>query len=136
MLNKFRYSLYRFMAGRYGNDALGYTLLGFGVILSLFAGFFGDYRIWVVYLSYIPLWYEMYRFLSRKIYKRQSENRKFLTFVKPFRKEIKRIQLNLTNKDSKHYHCPQCSQLVRVPAKRGRIEISCPHCHKTFTKKT
>lgn len=136
MINRFKYSLYRFMVGRYGNDVLGYTLLGFSFFFSFSASFFGDYRSIVVSLSYIPLAYEMFRFFSRNIYKRQRENAFFLSLLKPFRKEGKRVYLNATQKDFKHYQCPHCAQLIRVPAHRGRIEISCPHCRKTFTKKT
>ncbi len=136
MINRFKYSLYRFMIGRYGNDALGFGLLGLSFCFSIMSGFFGDYRTYVALLSYLPLWYEMYRFLSRNIYARQKENNKFLSLIKPFRKEGKRIYLNFKQKDYKHYTCPHCSQLIRVPANRGRIEISCPHCRKTFVKKT
>lgn len=136
MLNRFKYSLYRFMVGRYGNDVLGYTLLGISFFISIVSNFFGQYRTYITLVSYIPLWYEIYRFLSRNIYKRQRENTQFLNLIKPFRKESKRIYLNFTQKEYKHYLCPHCSQLIRVPSKRGKIEISCPHCHKTFTKKT
>lgn len=136
MINRFKYSLYRFMMGRYGNDALGYGLLITSFLLSFSSGFFKDYRTYIAILSYIPLWYEIYRFLSRDIYRRQRENQKFLSIIKPFRKEGKRIYLNFKQKNYKHYTCPHCSQLIRVPAKRGRIEISCPHCRKTFVKKT
>ncbi len=136
MLNRFKYSLYRFMVGRYGNDVLGFTLLGISFAISFSSSFFGEYRTYIALLSYIPLTFEMYRFMSRNIYTRQKENATFLKMIKPFRKESKRIYLNFTQKDYKHYQCPHCSQLIRVPAKRGRIEISCPHCHKTFVKKT
>lgn len=136
MLNRLKWSFIRFMSGRYGNDTLGYALLVLSFILSFVASFFPNQRNIIVLISYVPLVWEIVRFLSRNRYQRQKENAKFMSFVRPFRKETKRVYLNLTQRQFKHFACPSCGQLVRVPAHRGRIEISCPHCRKTFTKKT
>lgn len=136
MLNKIRYALYRFMSGRYGNDELGFSLLGISLFLSLSSGFFPDQALLLRLLSYIPLLFEAFRLFSRKLYKRRQENQWFLGIVKPFRRSIKVILLNIKDKNSRHYTCPKCSQMVRVPKGRGRIEINCPHCHTSFTKKS
>lgn len=136
MLNKMRYSLYRFMNGRYGNDGLGYALLILSFALNLVGSFTGSLRNIFALLAYIPLGFETFRFLSRNIYQRQRENLAFMRLYKPIKKESKRLYLNLSQREFKHYSCPSCAQLVRVPAHRGRIEISCPSCRKTFIKKT
>lgn len=136
MLNKLRYAMYRFMQGRYGNDALGLALLALSFIISILGSLFTTQRNLVLLVSYLPLLFAFYRILSRKISARRKENKIFLNLVKPFKKESKRLYLNLSQKQHRHYSCPKCGQLVRVPSKRGRIEISCPHCKTTFIKKT
>lgn len=136
MINRLKWSFIRFMSGRYGNDALGYFLLVLSFLVSFGASLFPQQRTYIVLLSYLPLVWEITRFFSRQVSKRQRENAKFVGFIRPYRKETKRIVLNLTQRQFRHFACPSCGQLVRVPAHRGRIEISCPHCRKTFTKKT
>ncbi|MCC8029243.1 MAG: zinc-ribbon domain-containing protein [Lachnospiraceae bacterium] len=34
------------------------------------------------------------------------------------------------------FMCPRCSQKVRVPKGKGRIEITCPKCRTSFIRKT
>ena len=135
-LNRMKWSLYRLMSGRYGNDALGIALLILSFLINLFGTFFPTQRTLVALLAYLPVLWAFYRIFSRKIAARRKENQAFLNLVKPFRKEGKRLHLNLTQKAYRHYSCPSCGQLVRVPSGRGRIEISCPSCRHTFVKKT
>jgi len=136
MLNKIRYALYRFMSGRYGNDELGFTLLGISVLLSVSSGFFGEQALLIRFISYVPLLIEFYRLFSRRIGKRRQENQWFLNLIKPLRRNFKVFLLNIKDKNSRYYTCPKCSQMVRVPKGRGHIEINCPHCHTSFSKKS
>ena len=36
----------------------------------------------------------------------------------------------------KYFKCKECGQQLRVPRKKGKIEITCPKCRHTFIKKT
>ena len=120
--NKFRI----FMQGRYGSDQLSLALL----ILSII-------------LSYIPLIFCMYRMFSKNISKRYEENRKFMNVWHPTKlkilniknKAVKKIN-QLKDKDHKYYKCPNCHKTLRVPKGRGKIRITCPRCHKEFSKKS
>ncbi len=122
--------LYRFMMGRYGNDTLNYVLLGTYIVLSFFKGFF--FKIIGIILFGIAL----YRCFSRDIWKRRSENEKFLQSTKPIRQQIKAMTNNFKDKQRKYFVCPSCHQVVRVPRHRGKIEITCPSCRKHFTRKS
>ena len=125
---RFGAALQRFMAGRYGTDKLNIFLLSVGLILTIVCMFFQ--KIWWLELSLLILgWLLMalviYRTLSRNIYKRYRENRKFLMFWQRIR-----------DRKHRYYDCPKCRQQVRVPRGKGKIAITCPKCREKFIKKT
>ena len=122
--------LYRFMMGRYGNDTLNYVLLGTYLVLSFMRNSIASI------IGLILFMFSLYRCFSRDIWKRRSENEKFLQLTKPIRQHIKAITNNFKDKQRKYFVCPSCQQVVRVPRHRGKIEITCPSCRKHFTRKS
>jgi hypothetical protein len=130
--------LYRFMTGRYGRDQFGIFLLISSYIL-LFASLFTGTVLTPIlyYIGIIGIFYCIFRMLSRNIYKRRSENNKFLKIKNNvtgwFRRKKNRIKNSRTHR---FFPCPQCGVTVRVPKGKGRIEIRCPKCGKTFIKKS
>lgn len=117
----------RFMAGRYGTDKLNMTVLGVGLALSVVSLFvqndIADMILTV--LSYGCLFWAMYRCFSRDTYKRYQENRKYLLLID-----------RIKDREHKHFDCPRCHQVVRVPRGKGKIAITCPKCRERFIKKT
>jgi peptidoglycan/LPS O-acetylase OafA/YrhL len=85
--------------------------------------FLGDHSL-EIYLWH-ALFIAIFRSLSRNIYKRYEENRKFLVFFQ-----------KLKDKDHRYYNCPRCRQQVRVPKGKGKISITCPKCREKFIKTT
>ena len=119
--------LARFMSGRYGTDKLNMTILGIGVAFSLVSMFIRIpmANLTLTVLSYILLFWALFRSFSRNTYKRYEENRKFLQFFD-----------RLKDRDHKYFSCPRCRQTVRVPRNKGKIAITCPKCREKFVKKT
>ena len=78
------------------------------------------------------------RFLSRNIERRTRENQMFLNRwynLKDWNKFRKKK--NEAKKEGKVlFKCPVCRKIIRVPAGKGRIEITCPNCKNKFVKKT
>ena len=136
MLNKLKYSLYRFMNGRYGSDQLNMALLILSILVSLIGGIFFNRSIVVSLIVYALSIIIIYRGFSKKIYKRQQENLKFKRLIQPIKSHYKIIKLNLTQKQFKHVQCPRCHRTLRVPRGRGKIEVTCPHCKIEFTRKS
>jgi hypothetical protein len=136
MLNKLKYSLYRFMNGRYGSDQLNIALLILSISVSLIGGILFNRSIYVSLVVYGISFLILYRGFSKKIYKRQQENLKFMRLIQPIKSKYKLIKLNLTQKQYKHVQCPRCHRTLRVPRGRGKIEITCPHCHVAFDKRS
>ena len=125
----------RFMAGRYGTDALNQFLSIVSIVLLL-----------VALLSRVNLftWVGMgvliwcyYRTFSRNIPKRTEENYKFYTLKQQLDGKVRSLKEQWANRKLYHYYrCPQCRQKLRVPRGRGRIQISCPRCGTQFIKKS
>ncbi len=123
MRNWFR----RFMQGRYGNDKLNMTILWSGVLFCLLSMMIpvGKVRIVLSFLSYVCMFWAIFRGLSRNTYMRYEENRRYLAFLE-----------RLKDRQHRHYRCPRCRQSVRVPRGKGKIAITCPRCKEKFIKRT
>lgn len=126
-LNNLSASLRRFMAGRYGTDKLSLSMLGVSLVLSLICAFVRAplINLLLTGISYVLMFWAIFRSLSRNTYKRYQENRKFLQFFD-----------RMKDRDHRYYDCPNCRQPVRVPRGKGKISITCPRCRERFIKKT
>ena len=117
----------RFMEGRYGNDRLNMFILGAGLVLVLVYSFVPNALVqmilWLV--SYVLMFWAIFRMMSRNVYKRYQENRKFLQFFD-----------RIKDRQHRYYDCPKCRQTVRVPRGKGKIFITCPKCKEKFIRKT
>ena len=124
---KLRTGIQHFMSGRYGTDKLNMALLCTGLVFSLLASLIPGALIKLCFTiaSYVFMCVAIFRTLSRNIYKRYEENRKFLLFFQ-----------KLKDKEHRYYNCPRCRQQVRVPKGKGKISITCPKCREKFIKTT
>jgi len=136
MLNKLKYSFYRFMNGRYGSDQLNFAIIITSILISLIGGIVFNRSMIITVIVYTLSFIVLYRTFSKKIYIRQKENLKFMSLIRPIKSKYNLIKLNLTQKQFKHVQCPRCHRTLRVPRGRGKIEISCPHCHVSFDKRS
>lgn len=136
MLNKLKYKLQSFMVGRYGVDKLGMHILWFCIIMNIVSMFFGATASSVIFIiNDVLLIWQIYRTFSKNYVKRSIENTKYLDFLTRVKRTWKVLKLNMSDKQYHYYLCPDCAQMVRVPRGRGKVEIRCPHCGKTFEKK-
>lgn len=130
MLNKIRNALYRFMYGRNGADQLSQFILILGMIIIIPAYFIrSNIRFIFMIIFWILIIYSYFRIFSKKVYKRQAENQKFvgkLNYVK---------QRFSQRKQYRFYNCPKCKTHLRVPRGAGKITITCKKCGYQFDKK-
>ena len=130
-MNGFKEKLARFMAGRYGTDALYTVILTVCIILAVVNLFV---RSWVIWLAMLLLaaW-ATFRAMSRNIYKRSKENQ-FILKIKNsvvffFNTGIKRFKERKTHVYKK---CPKCKAQLRLPRKKGKLKVRCPKCGHSF----
>ena len=127
IISRLKAGFRHFMLGRYGTDKLNMAILTGGVICCVVVMFvrLPLVDLALTFLSYVLMGWAIFRMLSRNIYKRYRENRKYLQFVE-----------QLKDRDHRYFDCPRCHQPVRVPKGKGKIEITCPKCKEKFVKRT
>ncbi len=124
-----------FMRGRYGVDSLSRTILWAAIIIAGCNLFINN--TFITLLSFALIIYCNFRMFSRNIYKRASENQKYLQDTRKVRKDISVLKHKILYLQKNHiYKCPTCKQKIRIPRGKGKISIHCPSCHTDFIKKS
>ncbi|MDO5146698.1 MAG: hypothetical protein Q4D60_06820 [Eubacteriales bacterium] len=122
----------------YGIDGLSCGLLLLSMIFSLLAMLLPSSMMKVLNaVSLVPLFLCLWRFFSRNHQKRALENQGFMRLMRPLfeyvdRKNQEREEAQMF----RFFKCPACTQKIRVPRGKGKIEITCPKCGNKFIKKT
>jgi hypothetical protein len=121
-----------FFYGRNGFDDLAKLCFIASIVLFLIYGFlpYGIAKLIFSLLTYGLMGYSYFRILSKNVYKRVAENKKYLGFI-----NISKSRWN-QRKTHKFYRCPKCKTWLRVPKGRGKITITCVKCSTKFDKRT
>ncbi len=109
-----------FMQGRNGTDDLARVVMWVSVacyLLSLITKLSLFYTLGIVGMVYA-----LFRCLSKDIINRSAENRRFLKFL-----SLQKLKWE-QRKDYKIFACKRCGRTIRVPKKKGKIEVTCPTC--------
>lgn len=128
---RFIEKIQKFMYGRSGHDDLNGFLFYIVIILATANLFLKNYIISIITLLFLLL--IIFRFTSKKIYKRSNENVKFLKFKKWLIKPFKNIKRNFNDRKTYVYKkCHHCRKELRLPlpSERGLKKVKCPKCGK------
>jgi predicted SprT family Zn-dependent metalloprotease len=129
-----REKLYTFMQGRYGVDTLNMVLMAGSIVVLVINMFVGHFILSVI--GYILWLAVVFRMFSRQIYKRNKENEKFMNLLLPYTRWKTLQQKRKQDPTHKYYRCSSCHQIVRLPRGHGTVVVTCPKCHKQFSKRT
>lgn len=127
-LYRLRWKIQKFMQGRNGVDELNRILLYAVLVLYVLSIILQS--LILDYLAFAGMLYLLYRTLSKNLYVRREENRKFVTWL-----ETTRIKME-QRKDYKIFKCKGCGRNIRVPRGKGKIEVTCPMCGKKTIHRT
>lgn len=148
---RFRDRLNQFMVGRYGMDAYSRFISGVAMSFIIFSLVMSLFRARVAstvfsYMGVALVVYAYFRIFSRNFNRRYMENQKFLMYSAKaipvitkysfkLRNTIGKTKYDLQQRRIYHiYKCPTCSQKIRIPRGKGRIQVKCPKCYTEFIK--
>lgn len=131
---KFKEGFRRFMAGRYGEDALSQGIIIAGLVLFLLAVFT---RIGLFSLLAMALYiWAIFRMYSRNGEKRAQENARYLAATRKLRTSVNQALTRLKNrKKYRYFRCPNCHARLRLPRGVGEVTVNCGQCKHSFRKK-
>lgn len=132
---KMKEKLYRFMQGRYGTDKLNQFILYCEIFFLILSLFFRK-NIIVNILFYLSIIIYLFRALSKNYVARSIENQKFIRIQAKITHKFQALYKNMKDKQNKYLVCPDCAQIIRVPRNKGKIEVRCPSCRKSFDAKS
>lgn len=133
-LAQLRAKYMKLMEGKYGIDSLSRDMLVLWIILGFINGFIGS-RVVMLCGLLLPLFAGL-RMFSTAVYKRSSENRKYLKIRSSAAEGIKlRVRMIKERKTHRYYKCKNCSVYIRVKRKKGEHTIDCPKCGKEIRVK-
>lgn len=125
------------MQGRYGDDELNRVITAAGLVCVL-ASCIGILRFMSIPGMLLFGW-SIFRMLSRNVYKRQLENRKFLSITGGIKRFFTLNKNRIRDRKTyAYYKCPTCKTYVRIkkPPKGKNIAVRCSKCGNEFTKRT
>lgn len=125
------------MQGRYATfDSLNRVLLILALFFRLFQ-FLLPFSIGY-FLFWGLLGLIVFRLLSKKIYVRINENRKFIEKSNQMKLWFSQLRKPKNSKKVMEYtffSCPTCHQKQRTPRGKGRIRVTCKKCGTQFETK-
>lgn len=127
-MDKLKWKLTNFMQHRNGSDDLCRSVLIVSILLYIISMLIRSSFLYL--LSFCGIVYSLFRIFSGNIAKRQRENEKYVQFV---RLQKKRFSMR---KEYRIFTCKGCGQHIRVPRKKGKVEVTCPICGRKAIHRT
>ena len=141
VLYRIRSAAGRFMFGRNGVDALnrallgGYILLWAARLVALAIRWAPLGRIFDVLMNLLAI-YILFRIFSTNLPRRQAENQWWLVRWDAVRYKAAAAKGRIMDREHRYFTCKECGTICRVPAKKGKIVITCPQCGTKRKAKT
>lgn len=139
--NNLGMKIQKFMIGRYGMDQLWRALLIFYLISIIITNIVYRFSKIAYYslsvMSFAIFIYAIFRVFSKNIEARRKENQDWLRITGSIRQKFMfQKEKAKQRKTHKFVKCSQCKKTLRLPKHKGKINVTCPHCHNNFVVNT
>ena len=127
--------LRNFFKGRYGSDQFNSFLLVISLVLLVLRMIFK--LDWLAVFALALIIYCNYRGMSRNISARYGENQAYLRLKNKLLHLVKWFFLSIFGTRGYIFkRCPSCKKELKIPKKKGKIKVTCPHCGEDFEMRT
>ena len=127
----FKEKLASFLCGRNGPDAL-YNFVTYICLALILLNLLLRSPV-VVGMYFALFFYSIFRFMSKKVYKRQQENAAFLKIRKKLFAPFSLLRAKIRDRKTHVYRkCPSCKNNLRLPKRPGYHTVVCPCCRHRF----
>ncbi|MBS6723008.1 MAG: hypothetical protein KH268_08460 [Clostridiales bacterium] len=135
IINNLKWKLANFLQRRNGNDDLSRITFLVSVILYLVSIVLDILSLEsigsILYvIGFAGIIYSLFRIFSGNVPARQRENDKYLHFISLQKKRF------AMRKEYRIFACKGCGQHIRVPKKKGKVEVTCPVCGRKAIHRT
>lgn len=131
----FMQKIRQFMYGRNGFDSFSFFILIVALAVSTVNVFMFNYaaKLIMYAVELALLGYAAFRILSKNVYRRSSENRRF-KFVFDSVKNFFVLTKNRIRdiKTHRYRKCKYCKATLRLKRRRGKHTVRCPKCKGEF----
>lgn len=139
--NNLGMKIQKFMIGRYGMDQLWRALLIFYLISIIITNIVYRFSKIAYYslsvMSFAIFIYAIFRVFSKNIEARRKENQDWLRITGSIRQKFMfQKEKAKQRKTHKFVKCSQCKKTLRLPKHKGKLNVTCPHCHNNFVVNT
>lgn len=123
------------MQSRNGNDDLCRTTFIASILLYILSVILDILSLESIgsilyFVAFCGIIYSLFRMLSGNVMARQRENEKYLQFISLQKKRY------AMRKEYRIFACKGCGQHIRVPKKKGKVEVTCPVCGRKTIHRT
>lgn len=132
-LDKIRYTLGRWMYGRYGMDTLSRHLNVLAIALLLLS-----LLVPLLYpFALAAMVWSTFRIYSKNIPARTRERDGYARWLSKLQRRHRLMKSRFRDrKTHRFYKCPGCKEYLRVPKGRGEVHITCPGCRTEIVRRT
>jgi len=126
----------RFLYGRYGQDKLNRFISYVAIALCVLSFIVRSSYLSVTVLILFVI--SLFRSFSKNFAARRRENAMYEKAAKPVKHVFKYWTVRFkSQKTHRVYTCAKCHSILRVPktAGSGKLEIKCPKCGDSFTRR-
>lgn len=132
---RLRTQLSRFLAGRYGVDALFLPIVMASCVFTLLSNFKGLGVLRLLGMAFLI--YALFRVLSKNFDKRRKELYAYCGFSRKMQTYFRlRKKMYEERRTKKYFKCPNCKTWLSVPKGKGMLKIRCTRCSHEFLRKS
>lgn len=130
-MSKLKKAIKKFFSGRCGNDSLNYFVFFLYLLTFILYLIIKHYSLIIINTIFFIIF--ILRFMSRNAYRRNQENKVFVSIIKSIKRPFLRFFHKIRDHKTHVYKkCTNCKKVLRLRKVKGEHWVRCPICNQRF----